>query len=107
MALEASTLLRTARARAALSQRALAARARTTQCVVARIELGQTSPAAATLDRLLAAAGFELAAELQPIAELDEQLLDDVPRILRLAPEARLRELRNVDRFVTGAVRRG
>ena len=56
------TLLRRARARAALSQRELARRAGTAQSVVARIERGQTSPTWATLQRLLAAAGCELRA---------------------------------------------
>ncbi len=54
------TLLRRARARAALSQRELARRAGTAQSVVARIELGQTSPTWATLQRLVSAAGCEL-----------------------------------------------
>ena len=56
------TLLRRARARAALSQRELARRAGTAQSVVARIERGQTSPTWATLQRLLRAAGCELRA---------------------------------------------
>ena len=59
-----ATLLRRARAEAHLSQRALSRRAGTAQSVVARIELGQTSPSWDTLCRLLAAAGFELQARL-------------------------------------------
>ena len=54
------TILHAARTRAGLSQRRLAQRAGTTQSVVARIELGETSPTWQTLTRLLAAAGFEL-----------------------------------------------
>jgi len=53
-------LLVTARRRAGLSQRELAERAKTSQSVVARIELGAASPSWDTLARLLAAAGFEL-----------------------------------------------
>jgi predicted transcriptional regulator len=58
---DASSLLRTARARAGLSQRALAKRASTSQSVVARIEAGDTDPSYETLRRLLKAAGFERA----------------------------------------------
>jgi transcriptional regulator with XRE-family HTH domain len=99
-------LLRDARIRAGLTQRALAKRARTAQSVVARIESGATSPAWDTLSRLLAAAGFEIDATLHPIITERSHMLDDVPRILRLTPEERLLELRNVSRFVTAARRR-
>jgi len=101
----AAKLLADSRLRAGLTQRALAKRARTAQSVVARIELGQTVPSLATLDRLVGAAGFELELELEPKPALDRQLLDDVPRILRLTPEARLREVANLSRFI-GAARR-
>src|ERR1051326_7790937 len=49
----AGALVREARTRAGLSQRALARRARTTQSVVARIEGGTTSPSWATPRRPL------------------------------------------------------
>jgi predicted transcriptional regulator len=100
-----ASLLREARTRVALSQRALARRARTAQSVVARIELGLSSPTFETLERLLAATGHELRAELGPKAILDRQLLDDMPRILRLSPEDRLREVANVGRFLASARR--
>lgn len=99
------SLLRAARRGAGLTQRELARRAGTAQSVVARIESGQTSPAADTLARLLAAAGFEARIELTPLTVPETHMLDDVARILRLAPEARLRELANVDRFVAAARR--
>jgi transcriptional regulator with XRE-family HTH domain len=67
---------------------------------VARIELGETSPSIATLRRLLNAAGFELEAGLRTKAVLDRQVLDDVPRILALSAEDRLREVANLNRFV-------
>lgn len=57
---EAAALLRTARARAGLSQRALAQAARTSQSAVAAIESGRKQPTVATLDRLMLAAGTEL-----------------------------------------------
>lgn len=101
----ASVLLRTARSRAALTQRGLARRAGTAQSVVARIEAGETSPTWATIERLLGGAGFGLAAELVPRPVLDRQMLEDVPRILRMSPEERLREVGNVARFVAAARR--
>ena len=66
-------LLKTARAAAGMSQRELARKARTAQSVVARIELGETSPTWATLTRLLKAAGFRASAELECIPRPDRQ----------------------------------
>lgn len=96
---DAAKLLKEARERAGLSQRELARRADTSQSVVARIELGQTSPSVSTLDRLLAAAGFELRAGLEIRPAADSHMLDDVPRILSLTPEERLLEVANLSRF--------
>jgi hypothetical protein len=101
----AATLLKDARTRAGLTQRALAKRARTTQSVVARIENGSTSPSWSTLERLLAAAGFEVEAAVHPEPVLDPQELDDVPRILAMSPEDRLREIGNLTRFLAAARR--
>ena len=103
----AGTLLRDARKRAGLSQRALARRARTAQSVVARIEAGDTSPSYDTLLRLLDAAGFELGTELLPLVSGRTHMLDDVPRILALSPEERLLELRNAGRLLATARRVG
>lgn len=101
----AADLLRTARLRAGLSQRALARRAGTAQSVVARIELGATNPSLATLAELLAAAGFDLSADLLPRPRVHRSQLDDVPRILALTPAERIREVGAVSRFVAGARR--
>jgi transcriptional regulator with XRE-family HTH domain len=98
-------LLRAARRRAGLSQRELARRAGTAQSVVARIERGQTSPAAETLDRLLHAAGFRLSVELVARTEPASHMLADVPRILSLTPEERLREVANASSFFAAARR--
>lgn len=87
-----------------MSQRELARRARTAQSVVARIELSETSPSWGTLTRLLRAAGFGLSTTLHRIT-VDPAMLDDVPRILRLIPEARLREAGQVSRFILAARR--
>jgi transcriptional regulator with XRE-family HTH domain len=103
---DAASLLRDARLRAGLSQRALARRAHTAQSVVARIESGETSPSFDTLRALLAAAGFELRATCEPSAVGRSHMLDDVPRILSLTPEQRLIELRNAARLFASAVRR-
>jgi transcriptional regulator with XRE-family HTH domain len=100
---DAPSLLREARRRANLTQRELARRAGTAQSVVARIEQGQTDPGSATLARLLAAAGFELAVNLAPLPVSDTHMLEDVPRILALTPEQRLLEVRNVSRFAAAA----
>src|SRR5580765_1897615 len=101
---EPAALIQTARTKAGLSQRELARKARTAQSVVARIELGETSPSWSTLIRLLKAAGFRLTSELRRTT-VDPQLLDDVPRILRLTPEDRLREVALAAQFVSAARR--
>ncbi len=103
--IDAAGILREARDRAGLSQRELARRAGTSQSVVARIELGQTSPSVSTLDRLLAAAGFELHAGLEIRSVADSHMLNDVPRILSLTPEQRLVEVANLSRFERGVRR--
>lgn len=100
----AGHLLADARRRAGLSQRQLARTARTAQSVVARIELGETSPSWATLSRLLAAAGFTLTAGLKR-RRVDPQELDDVARILRLTPEQRLLEAARASAFISAARR--
>lgn len=102
----AATALREARHRAGLTQRELAALAGTPQSAIARIERGVTDPSSRTLQHLLAAAGFDAVIDLRPRVELDRQLLDDVPRILALSPEERIREVGNVSRFLASA-RRG
>jgi transcriptional regulator with XRE-family HTH domain len=104
METSASLLVR-ARTRAAMSQRDLAERARTSQSVIARIERGQTIPSVETLDRLLAAAGFELRRTLEPLPVVHSHMLEDSARILRLSPVDRLREVANMSRFLSVAKR--
>ncbi len=100
-----AALLRDARSRAGLTQRALAQRAGTSQSVVARIELGETSPSWDTLTRILGAAGFDLEGELVLRPVVGSHMLDDVARIRRLTPEQRLAEVANLSRFVASARR--
>ena len=101
----AGKLLREARTRAGLSQRALARRAGTTQSVVARIEAGHTSPTWETLERLLAAVDLELNPQLEPRVVVGSHMLDDVPRVLRMTPEQRLEEVKNLSEFLYEARR--
>jgi transcriptional regulator with XRE-family HTH domain len=104
MAETAASLLRQARIRAGLTQRALAERANTAQSVVARVEGGQVSPSWDTLERLLNATGFALEASLG--STLETVLgASDVPRVLTLDPALRLQELRNADRFFSAVQR--
>jgi len=101
----AAELLRQARTRAGLSQRALAQRAGTAQSAIARIESGLTSPTWDTLQRLLAAVDLEIHAAVEPRVVVGSHMLDDVPRILSLTPEQRLEELKNFSRFLYEARR--
>jgi len=101
----AASVVRAARQQAGFTQRELAARARTAQSVIARIESGKNDPGLQTLQRILAAAGFELAVSAEAQLVVDSHMLDDVQRILRLSPEERLVEIRNINRFVATARR--
>src|SRR6266487_1255203 len=101
----AAEILLQARTRAGLSQRALARRAGTAQSVIARIEQGRTSPTWETLQRLLAALGLEVNAQLEPRVVVGSHMLEDVPRILRLTPEQRLEEVKNLSEFLSSARR--
>lgn len=108
-------LLLEARRRANLSQRDLAARAGTTQSVVGRIEAGIANPNVATLEKLLAAAGFGVMVELQPLAPGDPVIMAykrDVDRTLlrenlRRSPEQRVRALQSLAQLATEAKRAG
>lgn len=101
--LQTAELVRRARRAAGLTQRELAQRAKTAQSVVARIETGMTSPTISTLERLLAAAGFELNADLSPLPVKGSHMLADVARILSLSPTDRLIEVRNFSRLAAAA----
>lgn len=102
---DVASVLKAARTDASLSQRELARKARTAQSVVARIELGETSPSWDTLMRLLRASGHTLRTELEPIPIVDRSILDDVPRILSMTPEQRLEEVAHVSQFLAEARR--
>jgi len=101
----AAEILLQARTRAGLSQRALARRAGTAQSVIARIEQGRTSPTWETLQRLLAALDLEVNAQLVPRVVVGSHMLAEVPGILRMTPEQRLEEVKNVSEFLHRARR--
>jgi transcriptional regulator with XRE-family HTH domain len=78
----AAGLIRTARDRANLTQSQLAQLAGVTQQTVSAYETGRKEPTLPTLQRLLAAAGFELRLRLEPIDRHDQALqafLDSLP----------------------------
>jgi transcriptional regulator with XRE-family HTH domain len=77
----------TARRRAGLTQRQMAALAGVPQPTVARIESGAVSPRADTLVRLLTAAGRELSDEPRLGQGIDRTLIQDR---LRLTPAERV-----------------
>ena len=85
-------LLRTARARAGLSQRELARRTGIAQPTIARIESGVADPRVRTLERLLAACGLFLQATARPGTGVDRSQLR---ALLRLSPRQRLDLLRD------------
>jgi transcriptional regulator with XRE-family HTH domain len=93
-------IVREARARAKLTQRALAERARTAQSEIARIETGRQDPSLSTLERLVRAAGFDLRIQLAPHDDHDERLIDG---ILALPVEERLDTLEEASAFFASA----
>lgn len=99
--LSPGSLLASARLRAGLTQRELAARATTAQSVVARIESGRTSPTLETLERLVLATGSALRLSLaeppdpDPVIELYKRDVDRTLLLenLRKSPDLRIREM--------------
>lgn len=83
----AGRMVRYARRRAGLTQRALAAKAGIPQETIARIERGRVDPRVGTLDRLLEACEFGLEAMPRLGIGIDRSQID---ALLRLAPEDRL-----------------
>lgn len=70
----AAGLIRLARQKGGLSQRELADRAGQTQQSISAYETGRKDPTLSTLNRLLAAAGFEMRVRLEPIDAHDAVL---------------------------------
>jgi transcriptional regulator with XRE-family HTH domain len=85
--MDVGRLLRSARRRAGLSQRELAAAASVPQATVGRIEAGLVSPRAETLAHLLRATGHELTTERRLGEGIDRSLIRDR---MRLTPSERM-----------------
>lgn len=86
--MDPARVLRQARRRAGLTQRALAARAEVPQSRVAKIESGAVIPRVDTFDRLLEACGEGLESAPRPGLGLDRT---GYRELLRTTPERRLR----------------
>ena len=99
--MDAAGMLRHARRRAGLSQRALAMKAGVPQPAIARIEAGAVSPRVATLQRLLEAAGFSLDVSPRLGVGVDRTL---IRAALARSPEERIRAAaeaqRNLETFL-------
>lgn len=81
----AGNLLRMARARRGWSQRRLAEAAGVPQSTIGRIESAAMQPTLPLLDRIVAAAGFDLRTRLEPYDDHDDIL--DATRASLTAPE--------------------
>lgn len=86
--MNAARIMRYARRRAGLSQRALAHAAGVPQSTVARIETGQLAPRVDTLERVLRAAGQTLTFEPTAGIGVDRS---QIRELLRLTPGQRAR----------------
>ncbi len=90
-------LVREARRRAGLTQRALAEKAGTTQSAIARLEGGRTAPSFETVLSLVRACGFDLDVML---VERDDSASSQARKNLTLTVEQRLRQLVETVAFV-------
>ncbi|MGH3646027.1 MAG: nucleotidyltransferase domain-containing protein [Micromonosporaceae bacterium] len=98
----AAKLVRAARAKRGMSQRALAHKAGVPQSTVSSVESAQRQPSVAMLERLLAAAGFRLEATLVnavPPSQLLQQRRKEVAHALARYPISHV--------WVFGSVARG
>jgi transcriptional regulator with XRE-family HTH domain len=102
---DAGQLIREARTRAGLTQRALAGRAGVSQPLVARIEGGEIDPSFGRLIQLIRAAGFDLDIRVVP---LDEDAWTLVERGANASPDERLdRMLGGIEFLEAGKEARG
>jgi len=92
-----ASIVREARRRAGLSQAALAARAGVPKSTVGRIESGARSPSTDLVERLVQAAGLELAVSL---SEPDPGTDSMFERTLLRTPAQRLADATRAARFV-------
>lgn len=87
--MNAAEVIRTVRCRAGLTLRGLAAAANTSHSAIAAYEAGAKIPSAATVDRIVRAAGFALDRELCLRVRGDDRLNrgDELAALLELAAE--------------------
>ena len=96
--MNAGQLLRAVRRRHGITQAQLAARARTSQAAISRIERGTVSPSVATLAQLLDLMGEELTLDASPIDYgIDKTLIQEN---LKRTPEERLDFMVSFSNFV-------
>ena len=91
----AAGLVRTARAKANMTQTELGNAAGIKQQAVSAYETGRIEPTLPTLQRLVAAAGFELRVRLEPLNDHDAsvtELLESLPRHVQAQIEQEQRE---------------
>jgi len=103
--MDAAQLVREARLRAGITQRALASKAGVSQPLVARIERGDVEPTFRRLLQLVRAAGFDLEVH---VVSLDEDAWTLAERGAELGPDERLdRMLASADLYEEGKRARG
>ena len=94
--MDAGNLIREARVRAGITQRALAESTGTTQSAIARLERGASEPSYARVTSLVRACGLELVPRLAPADDSDWSV---VSGNLRLDLDARVRQHQAAVRF--------
>lgn len=111
----AASIVRRVREEAHLSQRELAARANTSQAVIARIESGASDPAFSTVARLAEAAGSRLEVSIAPVFASDPVVDAYKPGVdqtllienLRKTPRKRFQDSLSARRFILEVRRAG
>ena len=91
----AAGLIRLARSKAGLTQHKLAGRAGVSQQAVSAYETGRKEPTLPSLQRLIAAAGYEMRVQLEPLDEHDESVkafIESLPPETRAEIEQTQRE---------------
>jgi transcriptional regulator with XRE-family HTH domain len=92
-----AAVTRSARIRAGLSLRHLAERAGTSHATLSAYETGRVSPSVQTFQRIIRAAGFDMAIDLVPLVGSDElNPGDELAQVLDLASQFPSRHSRDL-----------